>query len=824
MASTKTVTFSCNAQTWVYPELTYNPYSGTDADNKSPRKKHHWYRNHSNKDKWDYCYQGGVSDNNGRYNGNMMSTMNFKSGSKTLKDWIAEIGGTDKITKVVLKMKNVSTYNGASTDTTFYFYVSKNISYVESSASSLSGLGLTSIGTKAIKRGETLSHDITSHKSKLSSSPYVVMYKNGAYDDKKYYGYFNKAVTLEVTYTPNTAPTAALSLSGSSSNGYYKPDSITLKGTASDVDGNLESKPFYYEIINSSNKSVMNSGWTSNKEHSFVLTSYRSNTMTAKVTVKDTEGETGTATKGFKVNSLPSFSSSSTISVSGATNGVFNGDVTLSWPKADEKDGQVVKYKVEVSRNGKMTTLASAQEGRTFTTGKSWTDGTECKFYVTPTDGLEFGNRIASSTYYVNQPPAKPMIYVTEGHYEASIPVSWSRTSGTNGSTIANYYLEVYKNNTLVETKSFSSTTVSTTYVINDNSKFFERGSSIKFRVRAKDNIGEYSAWSDYSEVVTRNYAPTNPGNFKVNKDILYCKGSVPLIWNRSTDKEGDKVTYDIEYKTSNTSSYQVLVSNLPTSGNATETYSHTFTNIASGVSITYRIKAKDALGATSSTIEIAAPAIVNTPPTSPTINYPVTGRNIYIRKPRIVFTTGKTVNGLPVTMFVKIGSQVYNSVSHADCFDKTSYGSGATGVFTCKEALNLSSVTIRVYSSDGMDASGEDSKTYVIENSMTKEAVAGERLAGAADLNNIRIMINMNLFAYGQRQITWAESLVSGTPIKASHYEEIRAASASLVSFINSKCNSSSSHRELYRTLIQKGNFMSAAAFNKILTMTIEP
>lgn len=817
------ITFSCVATTWVYPELTYNPLSGVDSD-VTTRTKYHWYRNHSNRDKWAYCYQGGVSDYNGKYNGNMMSTMQFKGSingkTKGLKGFISEIGGADKITSIKLQMDNQGTYNSSAT---VNFYMTDDIDYLNSTGSSVSELGLTSIGSKSIAKGGILELDITSHKAKLTSKDYIVMYKANAYDSKSYYAYFDKNVKLVIEYNPNSAPVANVSLSASNSGGYYVPN-ITLNGSATDQDNNLHATPYYYEVLNSSGTSISNSGWTSQVKHSFNLSNYRGGTITAKLTVRDTENEKDTSTKSFKVNSLPKFDSDAKITVSGATNNVFNGQITLTWPKATDPNGHAVKYKIEVDKNGTRSTLVSSHDGLSYSTGSGWTDGTKCKFYITPTDGLENGSAISSGDYYVNKPPSTPSISTTAGHYESLVPVSWSEVSGTNGSTISSYFLEVYKNNVLIETKEYTKTVTSVNYKINDASPSFERGCSIKFRVRAKDNLGEYSSWSSFSAIVTRNNVPSNPTGFKVNKDILYCKNTTPLIWNRSLDKDNDKVTYDIEYKSTSMNSYASVVKDLAASGSTTESYNHTISTIANGSTIAYRVRAKDSLGAVTDWVNIISPAIVNTPPTTPAINYPIDARMIYIRNPRIIFTTGKTVNGLSVTVYVKVGTVVYNSVTHQEYFDRSKYPNSTVGVFTCPQSLSLSNATISIYTSDGMDVSSTVSRTYMIENSTAKMAVANETIISSVDLNNIRSMINVNLSAYGLNTIDWKVPIISGTIVSSGHFEEMRIAAASLVTFINGKSNVTSNNREVYKTAILSDATIDSNLYNHILRMTIEP
>jgi hypothetical protein len=169
---------------------------------------------------------------------------------------------------------------------------------------------------------------------------------------------------------------------------------------------------------------------------------------------------------------------------------------------------------------------------------------------------------------------------------ETSITLSWTAASDPSG--IANYGFE-YK-----ETSSGTWIVVSNTFGSNVSSyqkTGLSAGTSYDFRIRAKDNAGN---WSGYSNVVTRTTSeaadidgPTI-GTLSVNS---FDADSVSLSWTAASDPSGI-ANYGFEYKASSSGSW-IVVSNTFGSG----VTSYTKGSLSNATSYDFRIRAKDNAG-----------------------------------------------------------------------------------------------------------------------------------------------------------------------------------------------------------------------------------
>lgn len=815
MANTATKKFGCNAETWVWPKTSYQPYPNVSS---TYRYAEHWYKNHSDVNRWGNCYQGGCWDTSGVYNGNMMSIMKFTSGGQSLRSFINSIG-VNKITSIKLKMNCKHTYY--SSGATFCFWAGSHAGdvYTGWSTSSPAGLGFTSLTSTNLVKGGWRTIDLTNQKGIIANNEVIAMYKEGAYNVYQYYGYFDKAVELEVTYKTNSAPTVNnVNISGTKDgNGWYKP-AIEVSMSASDPDGNLDSKPYAYQIWKDGKVDVeqtwISTSWKTN------VSSYRGKTITARGIARDKEGEVGWKDKSFKVNSLPVWNSNPNIYISkGESNSVFLNAITVSWTAAKNNDsGQSISYTLLVSKNGTESVIKSGLTSTSYEVNtSSYGSGTECVFKVYASDGLENNTTLSSKKYYKDSPPAIPTITVKAGHYESTVPITWSKSSGNNGSTVEGYELSAYySDGTFINKKDFNNSTFSYNYSITG----ITRGKKLYFKIRAKDNFGIYSSYAQ-SNTVSRNYAPTKPTNFKINKNIVYCKNNVPLTWTASSDSDKDQIYYVIYYKTNNMQNYQMLKDKI------TETkYNHNISSLPQGTTIDYYIKAYDSLGAYSDTAYISSKAIVNTNPTAPAINLPMAGRTLYTNKPRIVFTCGKTVSGINMIIKIKVNGTEYTSENNPEYFDKVSYANNSIGVFSVPKELNYSnSNSIEIYAYDGMDTSNIVSKTYGVDYPLTADVEKDETLITAKLINDTRTMINANRFAYGLDLKTWSDGLISkDSPILKKYFDEMQNASFDVNTLLNGKCASNNTKRIYTKDSYVSKEAIKADFYNNINRTILEP
>ena len=830
--ATTTLTIS-EAQTFCYPPISYGTINGY----YEWRNANTWYYRHSDPDRFNRCYQAGNSTSDGQYNGNMMSHFLFKNGSQTLNQFIKSIGGSSKITKISLTVTCGHAYYSTMDLKICMGYAWDTVSkYRLKTADSYSGLGIDKMVEYTIPKGATRTIDLTAHKAKFDSGQTICIYAPGAYN-KDYYAYGwlygHKGSTeaqkpkLTIEYTTNAAPNKpGLTIhSASDSNGYYVPNLDFTLVSNGDPDNNLDSKPHAYEFYNASGGRIYSSTWYSATRHSYNLSSYRGQSIRARSIIRDNKGLTNYTDKTIYINSKPYWNghgaeSNAITFSSGVTNGVYQDNITISWPKATDAQSQHasnLRYHVYAqigtdkgpSGDTEANKIASSLTSTSYTfdarsiKGTSVAKGDRIYLSVWVHDGLEWSdNRLVSSWIYRETPPSAPTnVAPTSGHYESSVEVSWSESSAQQGTTIKHYQLELLNSSgSTVRTY----TTTSTSYTCNDLS-LIERGRDFKFKVTAINNLGSAST-AAYSGTLKRNSAPTDPKNFKVNNSSLYVKNSVPLTWIASTDADGDTVKYNLYYSINN-GTYQELVKGLTTTS-----YEHDIRTLTPGTSLNYYIEAYDTFNVFSNKVYIAARPQVNTPPKAPVFSLPISGRTLYTNVPRIVFQTKESYNGNDLVAIVNVNGREYRSDTDISCFDKIKYPQNSQGMFMIPDAtplkyINNNSLTIKAF--DGLDMSTENSMTIPCEAVVVSNKNKGD-LITAEDINSVKAMINVNRFAYGLSQTSWYDGnmVKNKTFVYKKYFDQAVDSIYELNNMLNQKTTSNSLKRnytKVTNTIIDK-------------------
>ncbi|UUY04528.1 fibronectin type III domain-containing protein [Svornostia abyssi] len=349
------------------------------------------------------------------------------------------------------------------------------------------------------------------------------------------------------------------------------------------------------------------------------------------------------------VDQLPSAPGTLTGNATGETS------ISLSWGAATD-DVFVAGY--EVFQDGAKVKDVTT----TSTTITGLTKATAYKFKVRAIDapGLQtgpFGNEITISTQGDN-PPSKPA-NLAGTPTRTSVALTW--TASTDDKGVAGY--DVYKDGVKVDTVTGTSKTITG----------LSPSTAYKFKVQAKDTIGQTSDFSD--EITSTTLADTPPSK-PAGLAGTPTKTSVALSWTASTDDVG-VAGYDV---------FQNGVKIDTVTGT-----SKTVTGLALNTEYKFKVQAKDTIGQTSVfSDEITTKTLSDTPPTTPTglagtptastvaltwaastDDVSVAGYDVYKDGVKIDTVTGtsKTVTGLSQSTAYKFKVQAKDSIGQTSAF-----------------------------------------------------------------------------------------------------------------------------------------------------------
>lgn len=827
-----------SSETWIYPAKSY---LGVDYVN---RPKNTWTKNHSSPSKRAYRYQSGVSDKDGDYNGNMMSHFHFAINGQSMRTFIRNIGGPEKITSIKLRLSCGHAYYDSMNFRVCLGPYWDTSPYHGKKADSYDGLGIKYLTTVNIPEGGTRTVDLTAYKNHFSNYETITMYVPEGYDkDFQAYGFVyghtgSTTATrpqLTITYSTNSAPrTPGLNVtSKTDSLGYTVPKLSANVVNNGDPDNNIHSTPFAFQLRDKNGTLFKEYTWQSSSTFYHDLSAYRGQPVKLRGIIRDKENLTSYIDKTVYINSLPYWQGHTAEATainftSGVTDSIYKQNITMTWPRASDAQNQTIKYSVycqigvDAGPSGD-TDSCCLIEG--LTTNTYTFDATNIKGKVIPKgeriyvsvwahDGLEWSpHRLVSKWIYREQPPTSPTnVTPIEGHYESTVNVSWSQSSGSNGS-----YIEMYRVGLMDNTNSIikSWNVAETNFTCNDLS-YIPRGETFKFCIVAVDNLGNDSTPA-YSGTLKRNSAPTDPKNFKVNSSSLFVKNQIPLTWNLSNDIDGDTVRYNISFSINN-GAFQSLVKGLTTTS-----YTHNISNISVGSVLNYYVEAYDDFNVFSNKVYIASKPQINIPPSASSFVLPYENRTLYTNVPRIVFRTGSSYNDEKLIIIISVNGKEYRSDRDISYFDKNSYENNVEGMFIIPDSapLNYSKNTVTIKSFDGMDYSTVSSRTLICDAITVTTKSTGDSIK-AVDINSLKTMINANRFAYGVSEYVWHDGFLQSNSniIDKKYFQQVVDAIHSLTTFINNKTNSASLKRIYTKDVIVSNNFIYKNIFNNIYDM----
>lgn len=809
-----------STETWVYPVLSYTALPDVGG---GYRPRNTWVKGHSNSKHTNNRYQGGTEDTSGKYNGNMMSHFHFSVNGKSMKTFIRELGGADKITSIKLRFTcGHSWYSymdlriclGPYWDTSPY----KGKTVDSYSDNPNEGLGIKHILSTNINKGQTKTFDLTAYKNHIANYETITIYAPGAYNVPQYYGWIyghsNSNVSnrpeLTISYNTNTAPrTPGVTVNTPTDGyGYIKPNLDVSVINNGDPDNNIHSAPYALQLRNQNGTLFKQFDYQASNRFTYDLSSYRGQSVSIRGLIRDTESLVAYTDKTVYINSKPYWTDYKAENIainytSGVVNNVYKQNITFNWPRATDAQPQHnsnMKYDIFYhigtlnGTNVDMTYSNSLERGYI---GNSYTldatrlnnininKGERICFSVWASDSFELSDyRILSNWIYREQPPTSPTnVAPRSGHYESNVNVSWASSSSSNGSYVEKYKICLIDKNDNIK-KTYYST--STSFTCNDIN-IINRGDTFKFSVVAIDNLGNNSSIA-YSGILKRNSAPTDPKNFKINSSSIYVKNNVNLTWNASTDIDGDAIKYNIYYSLNN-GLFNSLVKGLSSTN-----YNHNISSLSAGTTINYYIEAYDTFNIYSNKVYIATKPQINMPPSNPSIILPYSNRIIYSNIPRIIFKVGSSNNNNQLKVIITINNKEYRSDKDINYFNKTSYNNNEEGVFVIPDNIPLNyidnnKIAIKTY--DNIDYSNVVNSTIACQAVTVNRKNTGDKIT-ATDINNLKAMINANRFAYGLKEYNWIDGFLEANRnyIYKKYFEQMIEGIFEVNNYLNNKSN----------------------------------
>ena len=579
-------------------------------------------------------------------------------------------------------------------------------------------------------------------------SSYEIQYSESS--DNSSWGSWTALTTVSTTST-----SGSVSVSPSSTRGYYRRFQIRTRGTAGSS---------YY------------SGW--------------------KV-----------SGNSVRKNTLPTAPTS--FSASPAT--YNNEDITLSWSGASAGTSAIKQYNIEhcTSTNGTtwtswtaLTTVTTSSSSGSKVVTPTTVSGTFTKYRVSVTDTLgavSAAYKESNSIYAaITACGAPTSCSVSAALSEGNVTLSWSGAAGGAGNTITSYEIQ-YSEST--DGSAWSGWTALTTVATTATSGSLSvspsstRGNYRRFQVRTRGTAGAdyYSVWKVSTNNVRKNTLPTAPTSF-VASPAIYEINTITLTWGGATAGTSAIKQYVIQHSTSTDGAVWQAYETLATiTSSATSGSYETAGSTIAGTYTRYRISVTDTLGAVSAYV-VSGSVKKNSPPAAPIVAAPKAGSATYNPMPRFLITTGTEPDGQAQKVGVRIGTGDWqDSAANPELFSQNGYlGSGIKTVFQADTALPEGSVTVFFRCLDEIigSSSPEVTCTITVLTSPFDEIIANMTPVKASHIQTLRTAVNTVRNYYGLAAASWGENILTGkTTVKnwPYHILEIRAALEGVVTFINS-------------------------------------
>ena len=259
--------------------------------------------------------------------------------------------------------------------------------------------------------------------------------------------------------------------------------------------------------------------------------------------------------------------------------------VALSWTAGSNNGSALTKYEYQ-QNGGSWANMANGDASTTSHTVTGLTNGTQYTFKVRAVNTHGGGAASAAATATPVGPPEKPT-GLTATDSDQQVALSWTAPSNTGGSAITSYEYTTDNGTTWTST---GGTTTSHTVTGLTN------GTEYTFKVQAKNTHGADAA-SDPA-TATPATTPGAPTNLSAADTTKWSGGEVKLTWTAPTSTGGAAIT-----------GYDYTTDNGTTWASAGTASPYTVTNLTNGTQYTFKVRAVNRKGSTSSNEATATPA-----------------------------------------------------------------------------------------------------------------------------------------------------------------------------------------------------------------------
>ena len=384
--------------------------------------------------------------------------------------------------------------------------------------------------------------------------------------------------TYSFTTKGNSAPEITLLSPENGSTG-VQPESITLKWTGKDSDGDEISYRVYFGETSSPTYI------TTTKQSEYKVSNKEPGKKYYwRVEASDNYGGTTTSkvysftTKENKAPIAPSNPSPS----NNATNQPLT--VTLSWDCSDP-DGDAITYDVYFGTSSNPPKLSTNQSGKTLSKG-NLSAGTTYYWKVVAKDskGGTIEGPVWSFTTQSNRAPNQPSVpdpYNYSTNNETDLTLSWECSDPDGDAITYDVYFGTNSNPTTRVSAGQTGKTL--------NRSNLSIGTTYYWKVVAKDSKGATTEGPVWRFTTQGNRAPNTPSNPSPSNNATNQPITVTLSWDCS-DPDGDTVTYDVYFGTSSN----------PTAKASTSQSGKTLSkgNLSAGTTYYWKVVAKDVKGA----------------------------------------------------------------------------------------------------------------------------------------------------------------------------------------------------------------------------------
>jgi hypothetical protein len=485
-----------------------------------------------------------------------------------------------------------------------------------------------------------------------------------------------------------------------------------------------------------------------------------------------------------------------------------NETITLTWSGASSGTSPIKGYQI-ASRTSTdnvtwstwnvLTILSLSASGGSYNPNVSRVPGTYTQFGIWTIDTFDvYSVEMISNSIYCNITAcgAPTACSVSATLAEGNIALSWSGASDGAGNAITSYeiqYSDSADNSNWGAWTALTTVNTSATSSILSVSPPTIRGNYRRFQVRTRGTAGEsfYSDWTISSNTVRRNTLPIPPTTFTATPPIYEVR-KITLSWSGTIPGTSAIKQYVIQQATStdgvNWSAYEALTTVV---SSATSGILEVNGSQIAGMYTRYRISVTDTLDAVSAYV-VSGTVKKNSPPASPIIFCPMSGKFTYNVTPRFMITTGIEPDGQTQIVEVKIDSGPwYNSVDNPEKFSTSGYlGNGIKTVYQAEPlSVGNHTVTFRCLDSDIESASAEVVRTFTVLELPFEIITVNVTHIKAAHIQMLRTAVNRVRSYYNLSLVTWKEEIIAGkTTIKnwPSHISEIRKAIDTVIVVIN--------------------------------------